>query len=75
MLDFPKLVFLIVVFAAIWIVYRWLIGPRRELPRQRPGQSQRRAIPAEDLVACDVCRAYVSAGAQACARRDCPRPR
>jgi len=73
MFEFPKLVFLILVFGAIWIVYRWLNGTARELPR-RPHQ-RRRAIPAEDLVACGVCGAYVTARGPACARPDCPQPR
>jgi hypothetical protein len=74
MFEFPKLVVLILVFAAVWIGYRWLNGPARELPRRRappPG----RTIQAEDLVACGVCGAYVSAQASGCGRPDCPRPR
>ncbi len=74
MFEFPKLVFLIVVFAAIWIVYRWVNGPRRELQRRR-GARPPRAIPAEDLVACGMCGAYVAAHAPGCVRPDCPRPR
>jgi hypothetical protein len=74
MFEFPKLVFLILVFAAIWIGYRWLNGPARTLPRRR-AQEPRRALAAEDLVACGVCGAYVAARAPACARPDCPQPR
>ena len=74
MFEFPKLVFLILVFGAIWIGYRWLNGPARELPRRRASQP-RRALPAEDLVACGVCGAYVAAHAPVCARPDCPQPR
>jgi ferredoxin len=74
MFEFPKLVVLILVFAAIWIAYRWLNGPARALPRRRAPQP-RRAIPAEDLVACGVCGAYVAAHAPACVRPDCPQPR
>jgi hypothetical protein len=74
MFEFPKFVVLILVFAAIWIGYRWLNGPARELPRRRAKQ-QHRALPAEDLMACGVCGAYVAAHAPACARPDCPRPR
>ena len=73
MFEFPKLVVLILVFAAVWIGYRWLNGPARELPRRR--SPPRRAIQAEDLVACGVCRAYVAAQAPGCGRPDCPRPR
>jgi hypothetical protein len=74
MFEFPKLVFLIVVFAAIWIVYRWLNGPMRELQRRRATRPQR-SLPAEDLVACGLCGAYVAAHSPACARPDCPQPR
>lgn len=74
MLSFPKLVVLILVFAAVWIGYRWLNGPARELPRRRSA-APRRALPAEDLVACAVCGAYAAAGAPGCGRADCPRPR
>jgi len=74
MFEFPKLVVLILVFAAVWIGYRWLNGPRRDLPR-RGSAPPRRAIPAEDLAACGVCGAYVSARAPGCSRPDCPRPR
>jgi hypothetical protein len=75
MFEFPKLVVLILVFGAIWIVYRWLNGPGRELPRRRAQHPPRRAIPAEDLAACGVCGAYVAANAAACGRSDCPQPR
>ncbi|HUC10660.1 MAG TPA: hypothetical protein VL985_09580 [Stellaceae bacterium] len=74
MFEFPKLVFLIVVFAAIWIVYRWMNGPGRQLPRRRAAAPPR-TIAAEDLVACGVCRTYVAAQAPSCLRPDCPRPR
>lgn len=73
MFEFPKLVVLILLFAAIWIAYRWLNRPARELPRRRGPPP--RAIPAEDLVACGVCGSYVAARAPACARPDCPQPR
>jgi hypothetical protein len=75
MFEFPKLVFLILVFGAIWIGYRWLNGPARELPRRRPAPPPPRALPAEDLLACGVCGSYVAAHAPACARPDCPQPR
>ena len=74
MFELPKLVVLILVFGAIWIAYRWLNGAGRQLPRRR-GDTPKRAIPAEDLVACSVCGAYVAARAPACARPDCPQPR
>jgi hypothetical protein len=73
MFEVPKLVFLILVFAAVWIGYRWLNGPPRELPRRR--SPPRPAIQAEDLAACAVCGAYVAARAAGCGRPDCPRAR
>jgi hypothetical protein len=73
MFEFPKLVVMILVFAAVWIGYRWLNGPARELPRRRTAP-RRRANQAEDLVACGVCGAYVATRAAGCGRPDCPQP-
>jgi len=39
MFEIPKLVVMILVFAAVWIGYRWLAGPARELPRRVPDQA------------------------------------
>ncbi|HEV2300823.1 MAG TPA: hypothetical protein VGR91_04565 [Stellaceae bacterium] len=86
MFGFPKLVLIILVFAAVWWGVRWLNAVPHELPRRRPRperpprQQQRRAaggaeIEAEDLLACGVCGAYVAASAPSCGRPDCPRPR
>ena len=72
-MGFVKLVVLIVVFAAIWIAYRWVNGPGRDLPRRRP--PPRRVSAAEDLAHCPVCGAYAAAEASGCGRADCPRPR
>lgn len=74
MFEIPKLVVIILVFAAVWIGYRWLAGPAREFPRRRAAPP-RRAIQAEDLVACGVCGAYVAVRAPGCGRPDCPQPR
>src|SRR6516165_2587771 len=41
----------------------------------RSAAPSRTPFNAEDFVACEVCRAYVAAGAPACNRPDCPRPR
>lgn len=73
-MGFPKLIVLILVVAAVWIGYRWVMAQTRGLPR-RPNASKQRAIEAEDLVACGVCGAYVAAHAPGCGRPDCPRPR
>jgi hypothetical protein len=74
MFVFPKLVVLILVLGAIWIVSRWLNGPGRSLPRRRPEQP-RRVLEAEELTACGLCGAYVAVKAPGCGRPDCPRPR
>jgi hypothetical protein len=80
MFDLPQLVWLILVIWAVWYGLRWL----KALPREsgmrrdaRPGgrQGPPPRIEAEDLVACRVCGTYVAAGASACGRRGCPRPR
>jgi hypothetical protein len=73
MFAFPKLVLIILVIAAIWIGYRWLNAPARDLPRRRA--PRRPAIHAEDLAACAVCGAYVAISAPRCGRPDCPQPR
>jgi hypothetical protein len=72
MFAFPKLILIILVIATVWVGYRWLNGPPRELPRRRP--PPRQAIHAEDLAPCGVCGAYVSAHAPGCGRPDCQRP-
>jgi hypothetical protein len=74
MFAFPKLVLLILVIAAVWIGYRWLNGPVRELPR-RHARAPHPAIHAEDLAPCEVCGAYVAVRAARCGRPDCPSPR
>jgi hypothetical protein len=70
MFAFPKLIIVVFVVAAAWVGYRWLNGVSR-----RHVASPRTPISAEDLAACEVCSAYVAAGAPACDRPDCPRPR
>jgi uncharacterized membrane-anchored protein len=82
----PKLIFIVLVFGAVWWGVRWINSVPTDLPRrrqrpQRPTRQQRRhaaaraEIEAEDLVACGVCGAYVAASAPSCGRPDCPRPR
>jgi hypothetical protein len=73
MFAFPKLVIVVLVVAAAWIGYRWLNGVTRDLPRRRVASPQA-LVNAEDLAPCEVCGAYVAAGAPACGRPDCPRP-
>ena len=74
MFALPKLMIVVLVVAAAWVGYRWLNGVTRDLPRRRMA-SPRTPINAEDLAACEVCGAYVAAGAPACSRPDCPRSR
>jgi hypothetical protein len=65
---------LLLVVAAMWVGYRWLNGPARQLTRRGP-PPRRPVIHAEDLAACGICGAYVAANAPGCGRPDCPRPR
>jgi hypothetical protein len=74
MFALPKLVLLLLVIVGVWIGYRWLNGPARELPRRRAAP-RRPVIHAEDLAACGICGASVAANAPGCGRPDCPRPR
>ena len=74
MFAFPKLIIVVLIAAAAWVGYRWLNGVTRDLSSRRPTPPHR-TINAEELVACEVCGAYVATGAGACSRPDCPRPR
>ena len=74
MFAFPKLIIVVLVVVAAWVGYRWLNGVTRELSSRPPTPPPNRAINAEDLVACEVCGAYVAADAGVCGRPDCPRP-
>jgi hypothetical protein len=74
MFEFPKLVSLLLLFGAVWIAYRWINAPARQLPRRR-ARATRPALPAEDLTACRICGAYVAARSPACGRFDCPQRR
>jgi len=68
----PKLIVISLFIVAAWVGYRWLNGLTRELSGRRP--PPRRAINAEDLVACRVCGAYIAEGSSVCGRPDCPHP-
>jgi hypothetical protein len=75
-----KLLVLAIVAAIVW--YGWKYAKRveavrralnEELQRRRGGGAGN--LPAEDLVKCETCGAYVPGSAKACGRTDCPRPR
>jgi hypothetical protein len=72
-MGFPKLVVLVLVFAAVWSCLRWFNQGRSDLPQHRA--APRRAIDTENLTACRICGAYVADGSRRCGRRDCPLPR
>ena len=69
----PKLLILVLVAIGAWQVRRWLTESARNLMARRPATPPAPAS-IEDLVACRVCGAYITAGAAGCGRRDCPRP-
>jgi hypothetical protein len=71
-MGFVKIIVLALLFAAVWIVGRWLNQPRPDL---RHRNAPRRVIAAEELTACPLCAAYVADGSPRCGRSDCPRPR
>ncbi|HXQ52756.1 MAG TPA: hypothetical protein VN802_16800 [Stellaceae bacterium] len=81
-LSFGKLVVLALAIAVVWLVFKYRRRSdevsrafRREAEARRANPrpvSSSRAAPAEDLVKCDACGAYVSAHAGACGRPDCP---
>jgi hypothetical protein len=90
MFDFPKLVFLAVVFAGLWWLFRRVGRLAQESARRPQAYRGERSAPrrahsgygpaakggeTEDLVLCGVCGSYVAAGAPGCVRPDCPRPR
>jgi hypothetical protein len=72
MIQFPKLVLLVLVAVAVWYAMRWLNRPAQKVARQREGASPRATPAVEDLTACRVCGAYVAAGAPACGKPGCP---
>jgi hypothetical protein len=79
MFDFPQLVWLILIIAAVWYGLRRINalprhpGPGGRRPSTGAGRRPPPRLEAEDLVACRVCGTYVAAGAPGCGRRDCPR--
>jgi hypothetical protein len=75
MITLPKLLLIVLLIAAVWVVFRWLNPPAPSVPRRRPAASPRPAQSAvEDLTACRVCGAYVAASARVCGKPGCPQP-
>lgn len=76
-----KLLFLAGAVAGVWYLFKMLAGPNAPPadpePQVRGGAANqaagKRAIEADDMVACKVCGTYVAAnGARSCGRADCP---
>jgi len=77
--GFPKLLLIIVLLIAAWVVLRW-IGKQAAPPVARrraaaAGPRPQPAIEAEELVPCRVCGTYMAANSPGCGRAGCPRPR
>lgn len=74
-----KLLVLAGVAGGVWYLFKMLAGPNappaKPQTRGRAADSaaRKRAIEAEDMVACKICGTYVAAnGARSCGRADCP---
>jgi hypothetical protein len=76
-----KIVVATILILAVWYGFKMMsrIGEVRAdaLARQPkpPGKGGANKLEVEDLTECKRCGAFVSAGAKACARGDCPYPR
>ncbi|HTV89403.1 MAG TPA: hypothetical protein VME41_10345 [Stellaceae bacterium] len=75
MIEVPKLVLILLIGFLVWYAMRWVNGAAPKMQRRGPARPPPRQQAIEDLVACDVCGAYVAAGAPACGKPGCPRPR
>jgi hypothetical protein len=76
----PELFIILVVVFAAWHIVKAFNRVSSQPPPRRPAAGPQRPqartlIEAEDLVACNVCGAYVASSARHCGRADCPRPR
>lgn len=77
--SFGKLLVLAVIILIVWYGFKYVQRVeelqrmlRREMKRRRDGAPQPRTLPAEDLVKCERCGAYVAAGSStSCGRADC----
>lgn len=83
-LSLPKLLFTVVIIAAVWYAFRWFQNREAGLDDARRGQKPvgggaagakdaKSAGGAEDMVECPTCGTYVVAsGATSCGKKDCP---
>ncbi len=80
-LSLGKSLLLVLLVVIVWYGFKYVArveairrALREELRRRQGGAAPRRpTIPAEDLVKCAQCGAYVAArGATSCGRADCP---
>ncbi len=78
-----KLLFTVLVVAAVWYGFRYFTGKNSILARKGDkdggnvggGGAGKPQVDAEDLSACPVCGTYVRTGdASSCGRGDCPYP-
>ena len=69
-----KLIVLIAAIVAAWYAFSWL--RRYNAVRKASAQSKKMAVkPAEDMLPCPTCAAYVPAAkSDKCDRADCPHP-
>jgi uncharacterized protein len=79
-LSFGKLLVLILLVLVVWYGFKYVQRVedvrrmlRRELERRQGKPQPNQPIPAEDLVKCARCGAYVATGSRSsCGRADCP---
>jgi len=79
-LSFGKLILLGVIIVVVWSAFKYAQrieavrrAVRREMAARRERQARGPSVPAEDLVKCKSCGAYVAArSTAACGRADCP---
>jgi uncharacterized protein len=85
-LSFAKVLVLAIVISVVWFGFRWFQRWEKEqaarnatgAPRARDqsrGGGDARQLGAEDMVACNVCGAYVAPrSATSCGKANCPYP-
>ena len=81
-LGLNKLILLAIIIAIVWYGWKYVDRVNRvrraineEMLRRRGGGKAAPELPAEDLIKCTVCGAYVpGVRATSCGRADCPWP-